>query len=95
MRKLEYKLASWYYMLVINKKDKLPDINSIGTSAAIFLQYYNKNVPGVFPHATTKTLEKFQTTHPMLFKESPEWIVDKHRKKFMDWLVSNREVDKK
>lgn len=79
----------------MNKKNKQPDINSIGTSAIIFLQYYNKNVPVAFPRATTKTLEKFQITHPMLFKESPEWIIDKHRKKFMDWLVSNTEVDKK
>lgn len=82
-------------MLMINKKDKLPDVNCVGTSAAIFLQNYNENIPVAFPHATTKTLEKFQSTHPTLFKDSREWIVDKHRKKFMDWLVSNREVDKK
>ena len=80
---------------MIDKTNKPPDINCIGTSAAVFLQNYNENIPGVFPQATTKTLEKFQTTHPSLFKGNNEWIVDKHRKKFMDWLVSNREVDKK
>lgn len=80
---------------MIDKSNKPPDINSIGTSATTFLQYYNKNVPGIFPHATAKVLEKFRMTHPSLFKESSGWIVDKHRKKLMDWLVSNHGVDKK
>lgn len=84
----------WYYALVIDKSNKQPDANSIGTSAAIFIQYYNENIPGLFPQATVKTLEKFRATHPTLFKESNEWIIDKHRKKFMDWLVSNRNIDK-
>ena len=76
---------------MIDKGNKPPDVNSIGTSAAIFLQNYNENIPVAFPRASTKTLEKFQSTHPMLFKESREWTIDKHRKKFMDWLVSNRD----
>ncbi|MEK7081729.1 MAG: hypothetical protein AAB905_00775 [Patescibacteria group bacterium] len=80
---------------MINKSNNQPDANSIGTSNAVFIQYYNENIPATFPHATAKTLDKFQASHLSLFKESGEWIIDKHRKKFMDWLVSNWEVDNK
>jgi len=82
-------------VLVIDKNNKQPDANSIPTSSAIFIQYYNENIPGIFPHVTTKTLEKFQLAHPALFKGGSEWIIDKHRKKLMDWLVSNQDIDKK
>lgn len=80
---------------MIKKNDNQPDVNTIGKSAAVFTQYYNENIPGIFPQVTAKDLEKFRVAHPNLFKGSSEWTIDKHRKKLMDWLVSNRNVDKK
>ena len=73
---------------MIEKRNDQLDINSIGTSAAVFVQYYNENIPVAFPRATLKTLEKFRVSHPSLFKESGDWIIDRHRKKLMDWLAS-------
>jgi len=78
--------------MVINKINNEPDINSIGTSTVIFVQYYNKNIPDAFPRATLKALEKFQALYPSLFKENSEWTVNRHRKKLMDWLASCKET---
>ena len=60
-------------------------------STAVFVQYYNENIPEAFPHATLKALERFQALHPSLFKGSPDWTVEKHRKKLMDWLPSYKD----
>lgn len=62
--------------------------NQAITSIAIFIENYNKSIPGDFPRATTKILREFQTTHPGLFKETDDWSIDKHRKRLMDWLFS-------
>lgn len=78
---------------MINKKEKELDANLIGSSTEVFIQYYNKNIPDAFPRATFKTLEEFQTLYPSLFKENNEWIINKHRKKFMDWLSSHHDRD--
>jgi hypothetical protein len=74
-----------------NKKSDLQDPNLIGTDADEFAEYYNKNIPQNFPRATRKTLAEFHERYPLLFKEDGKWIIDKHRKKFMDWLTSYRE----
>lgn len=81
----------WYNTLVIDKEKNEGDVNLIGSSTKVFVQYYNKNIPDAFPRATLKTLEKFQTRYPSLFKENGEWTINKHRKKLMDWLSSHRE----
>lgn len=83
-------IAPWYNALVINKENNKEDANLIGSSTKVFVQYYNKNIPDAFPRATLKTLEKFQTRYPSLFKENSEWTINKHRKKLIDWLSSHQ-----
>lgn len=56
------------------------------------MESYNKSIPVSFPHASLKTLKKFQVTHPILFKHGDEWSIDKHRKRLMDWLPSYSEI---
>jgi hypothetical protein len=68
-------------------------INLSPASTAVFVQYYNKNIPEAFPRATLKALEKFQILHPSLFKESRGWTIDRHRKKLIDWLSSYKEEE--
>jgi hypothetical protein len=79
---------------MIGKNKELPDVNAIATTTALFVEYYNENIPEAFPRATLKALEKFKIAHPVLFKESSEWTIDRHRKKLMDWLASYREEEK-
>lgn len=81
-----------YNVRVQGKKSTEPDLNFIGKSLAVFVQYYNQNIPSQFPRASVKALEKFKETHADLFKGGAEWTIDKHRKKLMDWLTSNKEV---
>lgn len=78
-------------MLVIDKENIEEDANLVGSSAGVFVEYYNENIPDAFPRATLKTLKEFQNLHPSLFKENCEWTINKHRKKLMDWLSSYRE----
>lgn len=73
------------------KEDKFA-FNQTGTTLSVFMESYNKNIPVSFPRANTEALKQFQATHPMLFGESGEWSVDKHRKRLMDWLVSHRDI---
>ncbi len=74
------------------KKDIGPDLNLVGKTLSVFVQYYNQNIPDAFPRASVRALEKFQETHTELFKESDEWTIEKHRKKLMDWLTANKEL---
>ena len=73
------------------KKDTGEDVNFIGATTSVFVDYYNKNIPVGFPHASLRALEKFQSTYPGLFKGKGAWTIDKHRKKLMDWLASYNE----
>ena len=77
---------------MIHSTDSQQDTNFIGTSTEVFIEYYNKNIPDTFPHATHKTLKEFQTQYPSLFKEDRKWTINKHRKKYMDWLISHSEA---
>jgi len=63
--------------------------SEVKTSLADFMESYNKSVPVGFPRPSVKLLKTFQELHPMLFKHGDEWSIDKHRKRFMDWLVSH------
>ncbi len=76
---------------MINSTESKEDTNLVGKSTKVFIEYYNDNIPDAFPHATHKSLKAFQAQYPSLFKEDQEWIINKHRKKFMDWLSSYRE----
>ena len=76
---------------MIDKKGNRDNPNLIGTAADVFIEYYNKNIPRNFPRATRAALAEFHTRYPSLFGKDDKWIIDKHRKKFMDWLVSHRE----
>ena len=69
-------------------KNKELEVNQIKTSLLVFMESYNKSIPVSFPLVSIKMLKKFQTLHPVLFKNSDEWSIDKHRKKVMDWLPS-------
>lgn len=73
---------------VVEKAEVLGE-NYTTMSKGEFLKYYNGNVPGSFPQATSANMKAFQVSHPAIFEDSTKWIIDKHRKKLMDWLVSN------
>ena len=82
---------SCYTALLIKKDEKEVDENLVGKSADVFIEYYNQNIPDSFPSATEKNLEEFQTQYPSLFKNGSKWVINKHRKKFMDWLTSHHD----
>lgn len=67
------------------------EINQANTSLADFMGEYNVTIPASFPHATVKVLQRFQMTHPNLFGGVDTWSIDKHRKRFMDWMHSHRD----
>ena len=69
-------------------KDKNLELNQIKTPLLAFMESYNKSIPVSFPHVSVKILKNFQALHPILFKHSTEWSIDKHRKRLMDWLPS-------
>ncbi len=64
--------------------------NEAETTLSVFMESYNKSAPGSFPRASVKSLKQFQETYPTLFKND-EWSIDKHRKRFMDWLSSHQD----
>ena len=64
------------------------ELNQIKTPLLAFMESYNKSIPVSFPRVSVKTLKRFQALHPVLFKHSNEWSIDKHRKRLMDWLPS-------
>ncbi len=72
-----------------SKNDKILALNQNVTTLAIFIESYNKSIPEGFPKASVKTLRKFQSVYPALFKRGDDWSIDKHRKKLMDWLITN------
>lgn len=63
-------------------------VNLAGTTATVFMHYYNGHIPENFPKATSKNLEIFRQKYPSLFKDGKSWSIDGHRKKLMDWLAS-------
>jgi len=76
---------------VINTTDTQTDENAEEATPKAFMAYYNDNIPDAFPRATLRTLRDFQSQYPSLFKKEDVWSINKHRKKFMDWLSSHRE----
>jgi len=82
-----------YTCFVQGKNSAGPEINFAGKSLAVFVQYYNQNIPAQFPRASIEELERFKADHIELFKEGDEWTIDKHRKKLMDWLTARRTLE--
>ncbi len=68
------------------------EINQVVVTASAFVDLYNKTIPEGFPRASIKLLNHFQFEHSTLFKNKSNWSIDKHRKKFMDWLVSHQDI---
>lgn len=61
-------------------------------SLADFMDSYNKSAPKNFPRASKEALEEFQQAYPSLFKNKNAWSIDKHRKRFMDWIYSRQQT---
>ncbi|MBP9711349.1 MAG: hypothetical protein KBD50_03790 [Candidatus Pacebacteria bacterium] len=76
-----------------SRKNSEPEINFTGQSLAVFVQYYNKNIPTNYPRASVEALETFKANNTDLFKGGDEWTIDKHRKRLMDWLISRRALE--
>lgn len=75
----------------MRRKNDMSELNKVVTSAAVFMESYNKSVPFGFPRVSNKALKEFQSVHPMLFKHGDEWSIDRHRKRLMDWLISHHD----
>ncbi len=72
-----------------SKSNELEQNQAI-TSLVVFIENYNKSLPKDFPRATTKALKQFQITHSAFFKKNDDWSIEKHRKRLMDWLFSQK-----
>jgi len=70
-----------------------PKLSEIRITASDFLLSYNQNMPIGFPRVSVTLLKKFKDEHPLLFKRDNLWSLDQHRKKLMDWLPRNVEVE--
>ena len=75
-----------------SKKDLELELNKVGTSLLVFMDTYNKTMPDNFPRATPAAMKEFRRNYPLLFKNTEEWSLDRHRKKFMDWHLSHRDI---
>jgi hypothetical protein len=66
--------------------------SEVRLSLADFLKSYNKGLPKSFPRSSTALLQKYKSTHPLLFKQDNLWSLDEHRKKIMDWIPQELEA---
>ena len=67
--------------------------SEIRVTASDFLASYNQNMPEGFPRVSAALMKKFKEEHPLLFKRDDLWSLDQHRKKLIDWLPRNVEVE--
>jgi hypothetical protein len=75
------------------KKNINAEFNEAYTTISVFIEYYNKNVPSIYPKATEDSLAAFRVAYPGLFeKGGDKWSIDKHRKRLMDWLPSYHKI---
>lgn len=74
----------------MKRRDEELERNQAMTSIVVFMDSYNRTIPSNFPKASLELLEQFQQVSPALFRQSRKWSIEKHRKRFMDWLVSRR-----
>ncbi|MFQ5753737.1 MAG: hypothetical protein ACE5HI_17245 [bacterium] len=66
------------------------EVNRETMPLASFMESYNKSAPESLPRASVETLKQFHESNPSLFKSKNSWSIDKHRKRFMDWLSSHQ-----
>ena len=68
--------------------------NELVITLSDFKDSYNEMLPEGFPQTSTTLLKQFQNAHLSLFRDDKkcdkQWSLVKHRKKVMDWLLSNR-----
>lgn len=74
-----------------NSKNSDPIDNYQVISLASFMETYNTNAPTNSPRASAENLKQFQEHSPSLFKSKTSWSIDKHRKRFMDWIYSHED----
>ena len=68
------------------------EYNQLKITLSSFVEAYNRGIPSDFPHATVSILKQFQAAHPVLFRSSDEWSLERHRKRLMDWLAAHPNV---
>jgi len=76
----------------MKRVDKERELNEARTSLVNFATAYNRMLAPGFPHASPKALTAFRASYPLLFKNDDSWSIDKHRKRFMDWYASHRDM---
>jgi len=72
----------------MKKRNEDFELSQIQMPLLAFLESYNQNIPETFPNASIEILKKFQSLHPMLFKDGNLWSAARHRKRLIDWLFS-------
>lgn len=68
-------------------------LNEIPLSLSEFLKSFNQNMPANFPQVSEKQLLMFKKEHEVLFRKGNTWSLDQHRKKVMDWLPRNININ--
>ena len=91
-RLLDFLFYLCYGWCIMRRKNEASELNKVVTSAAVFMESYNKSIPLGFPNVSIKAMKEFQSVHPMLFKHGSEWSIDRHRKRLMDWLLSHHDA---
>ena len=76
----------------MKRRDKVLELNQAFTTSSEFMDSYNRSLPHGYPQASVKNLKQFQLKFPILFKNTEEWSIEKHRKKMMDWLSSHHDT---
>ncbi|MBI2639885.1 MAG: hypothetical protein HYW90_03310 [Candidatus Sungbacteria bacterium] len=74
----------------MKRRDEELERNQAMTTIVAFMDSYNQTIPSHFPKASLELLEQFRQVSPALFKQSRKWSIEKHRKRFMDWLSSRQ-----
>lgn len=76
-------------MYSVKKYEKEIKSHEIQIPISEFLASFNKNMPAGFPKVSEAQLKKFKEQHLAFFKNGDFWSLDKHRKKIIDWLPRN------
>ena len=73
----------------MKKKDEALELNKKQISLEEFLKIYNESIPKAFTRASVPILKKFESLNSNLFKNKNLWSIDQHRKKLIDWFLSD------
>lgn len=85
---VDFRTDLWYHKTTMKENNDALKLNQTVTSLLVFMEEYNKSIPASFPRASVNILKQFQALHPILFRNSDQWSIDRHRKRVMDWLPS-------